>query len=310
MGDNAISREKRSLPPADYSLKIESFKLLSESTVESFESGVFKSGGYNWKLVFYPNGKKNDGGKDHLSLYLKIDDSNPHSDGTWNVNVYYKLFVYDQLSNQYLVVQDAKAPMRGFDRRKGEWGFGKFLDLATFNEPSNGYLVDESCVFGAEVYVVKQTGFEEILSLVSEPDDGTYRFTIPAFGSVGDTVQRSGEFTVGERNWQLVVYPAGSGADRGNYLTVSLKLADYQKVTPKKPVYAEFKFKIPNQYSRNRAGAEQTVKYFFNSAAEKESSKFLSRDDLYDTTKGYIPSNETLVVEVQFLVVSLIKANT
>ncbi|ESR45161.1 hypothetical protein CICLE_v100019242mg, partial [Citrus x clementina] len=109
---------------------------------------------------------------------------------------------------------------------------------------------------------------------------------------------------------QLVVYPAGSGADRGNYLTVSLKLADYQKVTPKKPVYAEFKLKIPNQYSRNRAGAEQTVKYFFNSAAEKESSKFLSRDDLYDTTKGYLPSNETLVVEVQFLVVSVIKANT
>ncbi|KAH9685452.1 TRAF-like family protein [Citrus sinensis] len=324
MGDNAISREKRSLPPADYSLKIESFKLLSESTVESFESGVSNSG----KLVFYPNGKKNDGGKDHLSLYLKIDDSNPHSDGTWNVNVYYKLFVYDQLSNQYLVVQDAKAPMRRFDRRKGEWGFGKFLDLATFNEPSNGYLVDESCVFGAEVYVIRSYAspneppnpttsiksmhghMQEILSLVSEPDDGTYRFTIPAFGSVGDTVQRSGEFTVGERNWQLVVYPAGSGADRGNYLTVSLKLADYQKVTPKKPVYAEFKFKIPNQYSRNRAGAEQTVKYFFNSAAEKESSKILSRDDLYDTTKGYLPSNESLVVEVQFLVVLVIKANT
>lgn len=58
-----------------------------------------------------------------------------------------------------------------------------------------------------------------------------------------------------------MVYPAGSGADRGNYLTVSLKLADYQKVTPKKPVYAEFKFKIPNQYSRNRAGAEQTGEY-------------------------------------------------
>lgn len=41
-------REKRSLPPADYSLKVESFKLLSDSTVEKFESGVFKSGGYNW----------------------------------------------------------------------------------------------------------------------------------------------------------------------------------------------------------------------------------------------------------------------
>ncbi|KAH9685454.1 TRAF-like family protein [Citrus sinensis] len=300
MGDNAISREKRSLPPADYSLKIESFKLLSESTVESFESGVSNSG-------------------------ATIDDSNPHSDGTWNVNVYYKLFVYDQLSNQYLVVQDAKAPMRRFDRRKGEWGFGKFLDLATFNEPSNGYLVDESCVFGAEVYVIRSYaspneppnpttsiksmhGHMQVAMQVMHEDSS--RVQQGAFGSVGDTVQRSGEFTVGERNWQLVVYPAGSGADRGNYLTVSLKLADYQKVTPKKPVYAEFKFKIPNQYSRNRAGAEQTVKYFFNSAAEKESSKILSRDDLYDTTKGYLPSNESLVVEVQFLVVLVIKANT
>ena len=58
-----------------------------------------------------------------------------------------------------------------------------------------------------------------------------------------------------------MVYPAGSGADKGNYLTVSLKPADYQRVSPKKPVYAEFKLKVPNQYNRNKVGIEQTSKY-------------------------------------------------
>ena len=152
-------------------------------------------------MVFYPNGNKKNDGKDHLSLYLKIDDSNPQPDGTWNVNVYYKLFVFDQITNQYLVVQDGKSPMRRFDRRKSEWGFGKFLDLATFKEPSNGFLIDDTCAFGAEVYVVKPTGTEEILSLVSEPADGTFSWSIPSFGAVGNTVQYSDEFTVGERNW-------------------------------------------------------------------------------------------------------------
>lgn len=62
-----------------------------------------------------------------------------------------------------------------------------------------------------------------------------------------------------------MVYPAGSGADKGSYLTVSLKLVDYQRVSPKKPVYAEFKLKVPNQHSRNKAGVEQTSQYFSTS---------------------------------------------
>lgn len=70
----------------------------------------------------------------HLSLYLKIDESNSYSNAAWSVNVYHRLFVYDKIRKDYLAVQDAKSPVRTYDQQTiSEWGFGKFLTLAEFN---------------------------------------------------------------------------------------------------------------------------------------------------------------------------------
>lgn len=112
-------------------------------------------------MVFHPKGKES---SDHLSLYLKIDESNSFSNAAWSVNVYYRLFVYDQNKRDYLAVQDAKAPMRTFDQQTSEWGFGKFLTLAEFNQHLKGYLLNNTCTFGAEVYVIKPTDTEGTLS--------------------------------------------------------------------------------------------------------------------------------------------------
>ncbi|KAH9685433.1 TRAF-like family protein [Citrus sinensis] len=152
---------KRSLPPADYIFKIKSFNLLADLTVDRFESGVFVSGGYYWRLVFYPKGNES---SDHLSLYLKIDESNSYSNAAWSVNVYYRLFVYDQIRKDYLAVQDAKSPVRTFDQHTSEWGFGKFLTLAEFNQHLKGYLLNNTCTFGAEVHVIKPTDTDGTLS--------------------------------------------------------------------------------------------------------------------------------------------------
>ncbi|KAL9451530.1 hypothetical protein AB3S75_013153 [Citrus x aurantiifolia] len=159
--DNENLREKRSLPPADYIFKIKSFNLLADSTVDRFESGVFESGGYYWRLVFYPKGK---GSSDHLSLYLKIDESNSYPNAAWSVNVCYRLFVYDQIRKDYLAVQDAKSGLRTFDQQTSELGFDKFLTLAELNQHLKGYLLNNTCTFGAEIYVIKPTDTEGTLS--------------------------------------------------------------------------------------------------------------------------------------------------
>ncbi|CAK9146891.1 unnamed protein product [Ilex paraguariensis] len=121
-----ISRTLRKLPPVDYLFQIKSFSLFSVTEENRFESGDFESGGYKWKLCLYPNGDEKRNEKDHISLYLAI------------------------LATDTLPL-DADGRVRHFHRFKTEFGFAKLLSLDTFKDASNGYLIDESCVFGAEM---------------------------------------------------------------------------------------------------------------------------------------------------------------
>lgn len=43
-----ISRSERDLPPAHYSLKIESCSELVNKGVEKYETNIFEAGGYKW----------------------------------------------------------------------------------------------------------------------------------------------------------------------------------------------------------------------------------------------------------------------
>lgn len=42
---------------------------------------------------------------------------------------------------------------RRFGELKLQCSFDQFIPLTTFNNTSNGYLVEDTCVFGAEVFV-------------------------------------------------------------------------------------------------------------------------------------------------------------
>ncbi|XP_065870074.1 MATH domain and coiled-coil domain-containing protein At3g58370-like [Euphorbia lathyris] len=95
-----VKQELRDLPPAHYLFKIENFSLLSDAKVDSYESSDFEVAGYKWKLSVYPEGKK----KGYISLYLILSESNSlplHQE----VNVSFKLFVYNQILDKYLAVQ-------------------------------------------------------------------------------------------------------------------------------------------------------------------------------------------------------------
>ncbi|KAG9132249.1 hypothetical protein Leryth_020538 [Lithospermum erythrorhizon] len=80
----------------------------------------------------------------------------------WEVNVNVKFFLFNQIENHYLSVQDAD--LWRFHRLKTELGFDQLLPLSSFSDPTNGYLIDDSCAFGAEIYVIKPNNatFESI----------------------------------------------------------------------------------------------------------------------------------------------------
>lgn len=76
---------------------------------------------------------------------------------------------------------DAEAGIRHFHWLKTEWGFDKFLPLETFNDATNGYLVDDCCVFGAQ-----------------DPSNNTFTWKIE---KVSEFHMYSKEFVIGDIKW-------------------------------------------------------------------------------------------------------------
>ncbi|XP_058189547.1 serine carboxypeptidase-like 1 [Rhododendron vialii] len=82
-----------------------------------------------------------------------------------------------------------------------EWGFDELLSLDTLNDASNGYLVDDCCVFGAEVFVLKCNGQGECRSMMKDPMNNIYTWKVNKLSPAGNIVF-SDQFVVGENAWQ------------------------------------------------------------------------------------------------------------
>ncbi|XP_056174165.1 uncharacterized protein LOC115687215 [Syzygium oleosum] len=295
---------KRRLPPAHYSLKIQSFSLLSKSNVDKYESGVFKAGDYNWSLSLYPNGDKDNNGSGFISFYLSIEETDKLTGG-WEVDVNYRLFVYDKIREMYLTIQDANGAVRSFHGLKTRWGFPQFLSLDTFKEPSNGYLVGDCCIFGAEVFVIKSTGNWESLAMIKDLPNKTFPLKIPNFSKVDKSCHYSDPCTVGESKWRLQVFPKGYAANQGKSLTVYLELLGARDLPPKRKVYCEYNLRVLDQLNGNHKEHKGSG-WFTASAPIWGYGDFMSLENLCKPSKGFI-YNDVLIVQVQFLAVSVAK---
>ncbi|KAK7840581.1 ubiquitin carboxyl-terminal hydrolase 12 [Quercus suber] len=194
----AITRTARHFRPTHFLLKIQSYSLLCETGVEKYE-----------RLSLYPKGNKKMNGTDHISLYLSIVDTEKYSLG-WEVYATFKLFVFDQIWDKFLTIQGM---IRRFHDIKMEWGFDKFLPLDYFNFLPNGYLVNDCCVFGAEVFVHECSAKRDYL--------------------------------------KLLVYP--KGIHEGANKAISVFLYSVDCVTPDLKIFAEFKLRIRDQINNKHA---------------------------------------------------------
>lgn len=82
-----------------------------------------------------------------------------------------------------------------------ERGFAQLLSHDTLNESSNGYLVDDTCVFGVEVFVIKGTCRGEILTMVNQPQPNYFTWRIDKYTTSKDKFYSSEQFTVEGRKW-------------------------------------------------------------------------------------------------------------
>ncbi|KAH9684094.1 TRAF-like family protein [Citrus sinensis] len=269
---SAVMRFTRSVseaPPTHYTVKIQSFSLLLKNSVEKYESGDFEAGGYKWKLVLYPAGNKSKNVKEHISVYLAMENTSSLQHG-WEVYAVFRLFLLDQNKGNFLILQDAMGIERRFHRLKLEWGFDEFIPIKAFNDASNGFLLEDTCVFGAEVFVSKErsTGKGECLSMIKDAPSIKHVWRIDNFSKLRSECCDSQVFNSGDQKWKIQLYPTGRRHGTGTHLAMYLALADSTTLTPGSKIYAEFTVRLLDQVqARHIAGKAN----FWFSASNPES---------------------------------------
>ncbi|CAL5353737.1 unnamed protein product [Camellia sinensis] len=208
--------EGRDAPPSHY-FKIQSFSSLSKASIEKYNSDKFEAGDYKWKLSIYPNGNKDRDGHGHVSISLTLVDTSSLLVG-WEVKAIVNFFVFDQVGDMYHTLSAGN--IRRFHAMQTEMGVPKFIDLEVFSDSLNGYLVNDTCVFGVDIFILKQTRKGEYLSVVKE--------------------------IVTDHKWKIRIYPRGNGDGKGNSISMFLCL-DETTLSPDTKPFVKVILRVKSQ---------------------------------------------------------------
>ncbi|XP_038721858.1 MATH domain and coiled-coil domain-containing protein At3g58400 isoform X2 [Tripterygium wilfordii] len=303
---DGVAKSISEAPPTHCTVKIQSFSLLQKNSVEKYESGDFDAGGYKWKLILCPSGNKSKNIKEHVSLYLAIADTSSLCLG-WEVYAVFRLFLLDQSNDNYMVLQDASVKERRFHGLKLQWGFDQFIHLKEFNDPSNGYLVDDECVFGAEVNVVKEkcSGRGECLSMMKEATSSKHVWRIDNFSKLDSEYYDSRIFSAGEQKWKMQLYPRGKRIGMGTHLSLFLALGDSTTFSRGSKVYAEFTIRILDQVQARHVSGKGN--YWFSASSQESGwSKYISLPYFMLPSSGFLVKDSCLV-EAEVTVLGIAK---
>ncbi|KAJ8900162.1 hypothetical protein K2173_024802 [Erythroxylum novogranatense] len=300
--DTGIMRSTRDIHPQHYSIRIKRFSLLAERQ-EKYESYPFEAGGYKWRLLLYPKGNSNCfDSKGYISLYLAIQDTDSFPE-QWEVYVDFKVLVFDHIHNNYSVFQDLG--VKRFHEPKTVFGFNKLLSLEAFNDVRNGYLVDDSCIFGAKVFVIEQPTVYESIYTVKDPSNGVLRWNIPIWNIPLDLPVFSEEFTVENYEWRLRVELEAYSPENKKYLSIYLDIVDADKLDSEERICADFELRLLNK------DAKLTLRKRDSFSADVELNTYGWRkvkqlEDIINYRMGFLGIN-SIVVEVQIMFISLSK---
>ncbi|KAK9941670.1 hypothetical protein M0R45_007368 [Rubus argutus] len=237
-------------------------------SVDRYESTEFKAGGYKWKLVVFPNGNKKLGVDDHISLYLEMC-GDKGIDPRHIVTINYKFFLLNRQRKNYLVVEHANKKAKKYCIHQtiigGLAGFDRFIPLEDFSNASNGYLIDDTCEIGVEVYVskMKREGAGQLRKFVNLKTVAyKHVWMVPNFSKLyaGFTQKNKSKteflcskpFTAGDQKyciWRLMLYPKGLDSAKGSgYVSLFLQLFEPNTHLPtRSKVLAEVTIRILDQ---------------------------------------------------------------
>ncbi|KAG8633813.1 hypothetical protein MANES_18G142251v8 [Manihot esculenta] len=261
---------------------------------DKYESQDFGACGYKWKLVLYPYGNFKRGVSDHISLYLAMEEAKEIHPGS-QVEVILKFFVYDHIRDKFLTIQYDRTCR--YHSLKTENGFDKLISLELFEDCSNGYLVDDCCLFGIEVNVINNEGKGEKISIIKEPKNGTFTWKIENFSAIQESCYRSEEFTVANLKWRLLLYPKGDSRASGKSLSLFLELLD-NSAHPQLRVFTKYNLMVKRQLLHNHRELTGSDWFTSKSSLTWGFSDFMPLSDIHNLSKTFLVK-DSLIVEAK-----------
>ncbi|KAI3459817.1 hypothetical protein Pfo_016480 [Paulownia fortunei] len=292
--DEEFTMETRDASPAHFLIKFESFSLLSEYGIQKYESREFVAGDYKWRLIICPDEheSKNDG--KHISVYLAMAGTSSLP-VDWEVNAIFSFFLFNHISDKYLCF---RGKMRRFHAMKPKWGFSKLISKKSLTDQSNGYLVDDNCVFGAEVFVNKSQRVIEYVSLLKVTVPYKRDWKISKFSQLED-VWTSEEFSVEGHQWKIKLYPNGNESEKGRSASIYLECVDSQSFAAHEKVKADFYLRIKNKLHK-------FSHWFTSSEYNWGLPAFIPIADMRDPYKGFIV-DDCCSLEIEISVLAVVR---
>lgn len=299
-----------SIPPTHYTLKIELFSMITEKySKKGYRSREFEAGGYKWKLALYPNGNMKRNVKDHISIYLEIAGVDSLETG-WEVYVNFRVFLLNQITRRYSVFKDDSTELKCYNwAMLDSAGFNKLITIENFKNSSNGYLINDTCVFGAEVFVCKEKrkGTGECLSRINGASTYKHVWKIHKFSSSGAQVHNSEIFFAGGYKWKIQLYPKGNCSGKDSHLSLYLKLVDPETIPRGSDIYVEKTFRILDRINSRHYSLNGIDKCSNATKSGWGWAKFIERRNFSKESNGFL-KNDTCEVEAEITVRGITRA--
>ncbi|OIV90444.1 hypothetical protein TanjilG_01922 [Lupinus angustifolius] len=108
----------------------------------------FFIGGHPWRILMFPKGNN----VDYLSIYLDAGDSANLPYG-WSRFAKFKLSLINKVNSKRTKTLETE---HEFNAKEDDWGFTSFMPLNEIWDPSKGFIVDDTCIIEAEIFVTKR----------------------------------------------------------------------------------------------------------------------------------------------------------
>ncbi|CAA7033107.1 unnamed protein product [Microthlaspi erraticum] len=292
----------RERSPSSYTLKIQNFSQFLKSTPTSddkYQSGLFSSGGYKWRMIVYPKGNDKDSGNGFISMYLEIDRTSLMSTPPSEVFADLRFLVYNKKENKYFTIQDVES--KPFNTLRTIWGLPQVLQLDTLKDPENGYIFEgDQCEFGVDVIVAPPPTKWEQIFFNERPSNAKFSWTVKNFFEVKEDPLSSNIFSMGGRNWVLKLYIKGETRRDGKWLSTFLFLAGSETMKEDEKIYTRAHLRVLDPFGNNDI-TKELLCWHNNSKSGWGRPHFMSIAELRE---AYLDKEGTLSVEIELEVVS------